>query len=179
MNVCGEDRPPASQTSWRATPDIRALEAAILLVEWDRTAIGEGWPADSLVSEMASTTHLLILCLDAGYRLLGGPKYTKNCSFLCNRAALWTKASNACTGQSKLFLTFSAFWKGGGPKACSTSASKYHGVNEIPGDLSPMTFHPNECGKHLWPPDKPLKWMGLAQQWTALAETPALYQLGS
>ncbi len=26
MNVCGEDQPAASQTSWRATPYIRALE---------------------------------------------------------------------------------------------------------------------------------------------------------
>ncbi len=42
MNVCGEDQTAASQTSWRATPDIRAIEAATLLVEWDRTAIGEG-----------------------------------------------------------------------------------------------------------------------------------------
>ncbi len=47
MNVSSEDQPAASQTSWRATPDIRALEAAILLVEWDQTAIGESWPADS------------------------------------------------------------------------------------------------------------------------------------
>ncbi len=44
------------------------------------------------------------------------------------------------------------------------SASKYHGGNEIPGGLSPMTFHPKECGKHLWPPHKPLKWTGLALQ---------------
>ncbi len=29
MNVCGEDQPATSQTAWRATPDIRALEAAI------------------------------------------------------------------------------------------------------------------------------------------------------
>ncbi len=36
-----------SKTSWRETSDIRALEAAILLVEWDWTAIGEGWPAGS------------------------------------------------------------------------------------------------------------------------------------
>ncbi len=75
--MCGEDQPAASQTSWRATQslistDIRALEAAILLVEWDRTAIGEGWLADSYASEMALTTHLLILCLDAGDPLLGG-----------------------------------------------------------------------------------------------------------
>ncbi len=34
MNVCGEDQPAASQTSWRATPGIRALEAAILLAKW-------------------------------------------------------------------------------------------------------------------------------------------------
>ncbi len=33
---------------------------------------------------------LLILCLDAGDPLLGGPKQTNNCSFLRHRAALWT-----------------------------------------------------------------------------------------
>jgi len=29
---------------------------------------------------MASTTHLLILCLDAGHPFLGDPKHTNNCS---------------------------------------------------------------------------------------------------
>ncbi len=43
-------------------------------------------------------------------------------------------------------------------------ATKYHGGNEIPVDLSPMTFHPKEFGKHLWPPHKPLEWTGLALQ---------------
>ncbi len=30
--MCSEDQPAASQTSWRATPDIRALEAVINII---------------------------------------------------------------------------------------------------------------------------------------------------
>ncbi len=44
MNVCGEDQPATSQTAWRATPDIRALEAAIsesaLIVKERQAGIG-------------------------------------------------------------------------------------------------------------------------------------------
>lgn len=44
-NVCGEDQPVASHSSWRKAPDSKILGAAILLVEWAQTVKAEGWPA--------------------------------------------------------------------------------------------------------------------------------------
>ncbi len=43
MNVCGEDQPAASQTSWRATPDIRALEAISYNISYSWSS-GTGQP---------------------------------------------------------------------------------------------------------------------------------------
>jgi len=71
----------AVMTRTRETIDSKTFEAAILLLEWAQTAIGcEGWVGDSYANEIASTTHLLILCLDAGNPFRGHPNYTNNWS---------------------------------------------------------------------------------------------------
>ncbi len=162
MNLCGEEQPAASQTSWRATPDIRALEAAILLVEWDRTAIGGGWPADS----WDGLDHPLAL------PLLGGQD-------------IWTTVNFSATGQ---LCGYEHLMPVSGKANCAfpgPHSERRRTEPQVPRrkmryqGSSPMIFHTKECGKHVWPPHKPLKWTGLALQWTALAGTPALYQLSS
>ncbi len=45
--MCGEDHPAAAQMSCMATPNEKAVEAAILKVECAVTPIGDGRPEDS------------------------------------------------------------------------------------------------------------------------------------
>jgi len=70
-------------------PEIRALEAAISLVEWALVAKGEGWLPTPYAREMATTIHLLTVCLDEGRPFLGGLKPEADQTFstgqLCGR----------------------------------------------------------------------------------------------
>ncbi len=154
MNVCGEDQPAASQTSWRASPDIRAMEAAILLVEWDRTAIGESLTGrliskwDGLDHPLA---HLLLRC--RGPLVRRSKTYEQLFIFYATGQLCGRKHLMPALGKANC-LSWSAFWKKEDRRLAAPQPQSTTEENEIPGGLSPMTFHQKECGKHLWPPHK-------------------------
>lgn len=67
-------------------------------MEWALTSRGEGRPRASYSVEIASTIHLLIVCLEAGDPFLGDPKHTNNWSVFLHWEDLRASASKALTG---------------------------------------------------------------------------------